>query len=101
MLIHSTNDDIHLIAGVPSWVYLILNIIIQEYKLENIHDIGSQSSYMEALIYLLTKEISKQFQVKQINFTKTIMPLKGVFDHNQKIIQTICFLCWMEFIMSS
>ena len=35
----SINDDIHIIAGVPSWIYLILHEIIERYNLTNINEI--------------------------------------------------------------
>ena len=44
----------------------------------------------------------KTISGKQINFYQNYNATEGFLDYNQKIIQTICFLCWtMEFIMSS
>ena len=78
---HSVNDDVHLIAGVPSWIYLILNVIIQEYKLDNIHEIWPNLElFLHGGVDLSPYESNfKTIAGKPLNFYQNYNATEGFF----------------------
>ncbi len=73
--------DIGVISGVPAWVSLVLKAIVQEYKLNTIHDIWpSLSVYVSGGVSIkpYKEDILKYFG-KPVHFQETYLASEGYF----------------------
>ena len=75
------NDDIHIIAGVPSWIYLILNRIIERYNLSNINEVWPNLElYLHGGVNIDPyKNNFKGFFKNKVNFYQNYNATEGFF----------------------
>lgn len=81
--------DIGTIAGVPSWILLLLQEIISAHKLENIHDIWPNlMMYSHGGIYLepYQKELEKCFG-KKMYYQNTFLASEGYFACQSNVFE--------------
>tara|TARA_B100001287_G_scaffold42180_1_gene31334 strand:+ start:106774 stop:108309 length:1536 start_codon:yes stop_codon:yes gene_type:complete len=81
-IINSTKeDDIHIIAGVPSWIYLILNGIIERFNLSSINEVWPNLElYLHGGVNIDPyKNSFKGFFEKKINFYQNYNATEGFF----------------------
>lgn len=73
--------DIGVISGVPAWVTLVMKAIIQEYKLNNIHEIWpSLSVFVSGGVSIKPyKEDIKKLFGKAVHFQETYLASEGYF----------------------
>ena len=89
----SLNDDVHILAGTPSWVLVILNQILKENNVSSIHDIWPNLElYLHGGLNIEPIKIALiKFSIKTSTFIKIIMQLKVFLDYNKKIMIRICY----------
>ena len=78
---HSSKDDVQIIAGVPSWVLIIINEVIKENEINDIHEIWpSLELYLHGGMNI--SPYKKKFQSissKKINFYQNYNATEGFF----------------------
>lgn len=82
----SLNDDVHILAGTPSWVLVILNQILKENNVSSIHDIWPNLElYLHGGLNIEPYKDSfyKVFN-KNINFYQNYNATEGFFGLQQK-----------------
>lgn len=102
---NAPNWDIGVISGVPAWVSLVLKAIIQEYKLETIHDLWpSLSVYVSGGVAIkpYKEDILKHFG-KPVHFQETYLASEGYFafqkhEHEEGMRMRLKAGVYFEFI---
>lgn len=82
---NAPNWDIGVVSGVPAWVYLVLKAIIQEYKLNTIHDLWpALSVYVSGGVSIkpYKEDILKLFS-KPVHFQETYLASEGYFAYQK------------------
>ena len=82
----SLNDDVHILAGTPSWVLVILNQILKEKNISSIHDIWPNLElYLHGGLNIepYKNSFHKVFN-KNINFYQNYNATEGFFGLQQK-----------------
>jgi hypothetical protein len=78
---NSIQDDVHIIAGVPSWIYLIMNTIMERHKLSNIHEVWPNLElYLHGGVNINPyKRNFNDFFDRKINFYQNYNATEGFF----------------------
>lgn len=81
---HAHKWDIGIICGMPNWITLILQRLVDEYELESIHELWPNLSvYIHGGVYLdpYRDQLSKLFG-KSMYFAETYMASEGFFGYS-------------------
>jgi len=105
-IINSTfEDDIHIIAGVPSWVYLILNGIIERFNLSSIHELWPNLElYLHGGVNIDPyKNNFKDFFKNKVNFYQNYNATEGFFglqnnNNSKDMLLMLDYGIYYEFI---
>lgn len=81
---HAPKWDIGVICGMPNWVLLILQRLVEEYELKTIHDLWPNLRvYIHGGVYIdpYKQQFAKLFG-KQMHFSETYMASEGFFGYS-------------------
>lgn len=79
MVIAAPNWNIGIIAGIPAWIQILLEKIIERYELENIHDLWPNFSVLihGGVAFGPYKENFKKLLGKEIDYMETYLSSEG------------------------
>ena len=84
---HSIKDDVHIVAGIPSWIVLILQEIIKKNKVKNIHEIWPNLElYLHGGVHIspYMQKLKELMPSSKMNFFSNYNATEGFFGIQDK-----------------
>jgi hypothetical protein len=84
---HSVKDDVHIVAGIPSWIVLILQEITEKNKLSNVHEIWPNLElYLHGGVHIspYMEKLKELMPSAKMNFFSNYNATEGFFGIQDK-----------------